>query len=240
MVLRDDRQGLDFVARVPRGIPTHEWALGLGDALHNLRSSLDAAAWGMAHFGGATPTRPKRVSFPVCSDPKEWAAAVKDWVGELPPDLRNRLQVLQPYTYGLGQPSVLTILHELDIQDKHRDMLTVSCDLGAINIDGSFRYEDETTDAVPRLEMLEGRRFADGVILGTLHAGATVATIGQTILRPAVRVQLVYQSQTFDVPAMVQQFVDETRRYLDILMAGLEPVGPEEQWSPLEVNYKQD
>jgi hypothetical protein len=64
-VLREDRQGIDLIARVPRGIPKHEWSLGLGDALHNLRSAFDAVAWGMAHFDDAKPARPKRVAFPT-------------------------------------------------------------------------------------------------------------------------------------------------------------------------------
>lgn len=43
-VLREDRLGIDLVARVPKGIPKHEWSLDLGDALHNLRSAFDAVA----------------------------------------------------------------------------------------------------------------------------------------------------------------------------------------------------
>jgi hypothetical protein len=220
-VLREDRQGIDLVARVPRGIPKHEWSLGLGDALHNLRSAFDAVAWGMAHFDGAKPTRPKRVSFPICEDEKQWNEAVRSWVGELSPEFQNRLKLMQPYTYAPGKVTVLSMLHELDIQDKHRDILSVSADLHAINLGGSYAYEDPAVQAVPRVEMYPNIQFADGVVLGSIHAGAEIRMLGQMILRPTIRAQLTYQDSTYEVVPTLQQFVVETRRHLDILMNGL-------------------
>ncbi len=106
-VLCEDRHGIDLIARAPRGIPKHEWALGLGDALHNLRSAFDAVAWGMAHFNDAKPTRPTSVAFPICEDEKRWNAAVKAWVGEIQPEFQERLRIMQPFTYAMevGPPS---------------------------------------------------------------------------------------------------------------------------------------
>ena len=85
-VLRDDRLAIDLIARVPNGIPKYEWALGLGDALHNFRSAFDAVAWGMANFGDSEPSRPKSVSFPICEDEKRWREALKAWVGDIQPE----------------------------------------------------------------------------------------------------------------------------------------------------------
>lgn len=235
--LREDRQGFDLVARVPRGIPKHEWSLDLGDALHNLRSAFDALAWGMAHFGEARPTRPKRVSFPICEDEEQWEEAVRNWIGEIPPEFQERLRIMQPFTYAPGSMTVLSVLHALDIQDKHRDILTVSADLHGINLDGSFEYEDHDTQAVPRVEMRPDVKFGDGVVLGTIHAGAPIRMIGRMILRPAMKVQLTYRDSTHDVMPMLQQFVVETRRYLDILLFGLaSPDEPDEaEWKPMDV-----
>ncbi|HEY9308181.1 MAG TPA: hypothetical protein VIP82_10310, partial [Microbacterium sp.] len=128
-VLSEDRQGIDLVARVPRGIPKHEWSLDLGDALHNLRSAFDAVAWGMATFKDASPTNPRKVTFPICEEEKQWNEAVKTWVSEIHPEFQERLRIMQPFTYAAGGLSVLSMLHGLDIQDKHRDILTVSADL---------------------------------------------------------------------------------------------------------------
>lgn len=237
-VLREDRQGFDLVARVPRGIPKHEWALDLGDALHNLRSALDAVAWGMAHFNDAKPTRPKRVTFPICDDERQWDEAVRAWVGEIQPEFQERLRIMQPFTYvPAGGLSMLSMLHDLDIQDKHRDILTVSADLHEINLGGSFEYEDHDTEARPSVDMRSDVKFGDGVVLGTIHAGASIRMVDRMILRPGMKVQLTYRDKTHDVMPMLQQFVVETRRHLDILMHGL--AAPDETdeaaWSPMDV-----
>lgn len=236
-VLSEDRTGIDLVARVPKGIPKHEWSLDLGDALHNLRSAFDAVAWGMAHFKDAEPAHPKSVSFPICTEEKQWRKAVSDWVGEIDPELQERLRLMQPFTFvPAGQVSLLSILHDLDIQDKHRDILTVTADLESINLGGSFRYEDPSTPALPRFEMKNDAKFGDGVVLGTIHAGAPIQMVGQMILRPAIKVQLVHENKTFDAMPMLQQFVQETRRYLDILLFGLaSPDENEAEWSPMEM-----
>ena len=98
-VLREDRLGIDLVARAPKGIPKHDWSLDLGDALHNPRSAFDAVAWGMAHFKDAEPTRPKSVYFPICIDEKQWKKALNDWVGEIDPEFQERLRIMQPFTF---------------------------------------------------------------------------------------------------------------------------------------------
>lgn len=241
-VLRDDRQGINLVARVPRGIPKHEWALLLGDALHNFRSAFDALAWGMAHFSDAQPTKPKSIYFPICNNQKQWNDALKAWVGELPSELQKRLQIMQPYNYTpAGMPSILRMLHDLDIQDKHKDFLTVSADMNGLGFDGAvFKYNKPHVTAVPHLEMHTDVKFEDGVVLGTLHAGATIEMLGTFILRPSMRVQLTWEGQTFDVESILAQFTTETRRCLDILMHGLAPLEEgEDEWASLDVNRSQ-
>lgn len=232
-VLREDRLGIDLVARVPKGVPKHEWSLDLGDALHNFRSAFDAMAWGIAHFNDTEPTRPKSVYFPICTEEKQWRKALNDWVGDIHPEFQERFRIMQPFTYTpAGGVSVLSMLHDLDIQDKHRDILTVSADLTGLSFDGSFTYEDYDIPAVPRLDMLSNIKFGDGVVLGTLHAGAPIRMVGQMTLRPAMKVQITYQDTTYDVMPMLEQFVTKTRRYLDILLLGLaSPAG--EEWSPM-------
>jgi hypothetical protein len=237
-VLREDALGIDLIARVPRGIPKHEWSLDLGDALHNLRSAFDALAWGMAHFNDTQPAHPMSVYFPICTDERQWKRALSAWVGDIHPELQERLRIVQPFTYAPAEAvSVLSMLHDLDVQDKHRETLTVSADLHGINLAGSFEYEDHDTSAVPSVDMRSDTKFADGAILGTIHAGAPIHLIGQMILRPAMKVQLSYRESAHDVMPMLQQLAAETRRYLDILLFGLAP--PEEpdggDWSPMDV-----
>lgn len=220
-VLREDRKGLNFVARVPRGIPKHEWALDLGDALHNFRSAFDAVAWGMAHFKDAFPKRPKRVIFPIFNEESKWNDAVREWIGDLLPEFQARLRLVQPFNYTSDAPDLLTALHDLDIQDKHRDMLLVSANLNHLSFNGAaFEYVDPEAETKVQLEMYEGVTFADGAVLGTLHAGSAVEAVDRMILRPSMQVQLSYGGQTYDAVTLLRQFRDETRRYLDILLGG--------------------
>lgn len=236
-VLREDRQGIDLVARVPRGIPQPEWSLDLGDALHNFRSAFDAVAWGMTHFNDAEPTQPKIVTFPICENEKRWKNGVKAWIGDIRPEFQERLRIMQPFTYAPGGVTVLSMLHDLDIQDKHRDILTVSADLHQVNLNGSFEYEDGDTPVMPRLEMHADTRIEDGVAVGTIHAGGHIRVVGEMILRPKMKVQLKYKNATHDVVPMLQQFAVETRRYLDILLYGLATPDESEgaEWLPMDL-----
>jgi len=234
-VLREDRLGFDLVARVPNGMPKHEWSLDLGDALHNLRSALDAVAWGMAHFNGAEPSRPKAVQFPVCAEEKQWKKALHDWVSEIPLDFQERLRIIQPFILEpAAGVSLLSMLHDLDIQDKHREFLTVSIDLNQINLGGFFKYEEAGTSAMPRVDMLPDAEFNDGVVLGTIYTGAPVRPDGQLTLRPATKLQLSYRGEIFDAIQILSQLLSGTRYFLDILLFGL-PTPNEAGWSPIGV-----
>ena len=151
----------------------------------------------MAHFGDTQPSKPKSVSFPICVEEKQWNDALKSWAGELKPEFQNRLRIMQPFTFvETGAFSVLKMLHDLDIQDKHKDFLTVSADLNGVVLDGAFfEYENHDAAATPRLDMKTDVKFGDGVVLGTLHAGAAIKTLGQMILRPAMKVQLTWKTR---------------------------------------------
>jgi hypothetical protein len=61
--------------------------------------------------------------------------------------------------------------------------------------------------------------------------------LGQMILRPSMRVQLTYKDATHDVTPMLQQFIVETRRCLDILLYGLASPGDPDagEWLPMDV-----
>lgn len=54
-VLREDRLRIDLSARVPKGIPKHDWSLELGVALHNLRSELGHRARHAPDKGASRP-----------------------------------------------------------------------------------------------------------------------------------------------------------------------------------------
>jgi hypothetical protein len=191
----------------------------------------------MAHFNDAVPSSPKRVAFPICESEKQWGEAVKNWVGEIHPEFQERVRLLQPFMHATGQVTMLSMLHELDIQDKHRDLVNVSIDLDGLSVGGFFEYEDPANPGVPWVEMRTGIKFADGQILGTIYTGAPVKLTGQLIIRPAMQMQLIHNDSTLELMGTLQQFISESRRYLDILMSGLaspdQPAEPD--WSPMTV-----
>ncbi|MGW9168694.1 hypothetical protein [Agromyces sp. NPDC055658] len=223
-VLREDRQGMDLVAHVPKGIPTHEWALDLGDAIHNMRCAFDAVAWGMAHFEGAKPTKPKRVKFPIFDEESKWDEAVRDWIGELRPEFQARLRLMQPFNYttSSGPPFGLSLLHDLDIRDKHKDTLDVSANLNELlTTGGLFEFEDPDAKAFLRLEMHKDVGFTDGAVVAALYTGATVSRVEKALFRPTLRVVLTHDSVSYDALWALHHLRQETRRYLDILLGGL-------------------
>lgn len=110
--------------------PTQVLATVMGDALHNLRSALDAVVWEMATFGDAAPSSEdaeRAVQFQLYDDP----AKFKKWherVGSLSEVFIARLEAEQPYRRAaalaaLGQEDTLVALHRLDVLDKHRNSI---------------------------------------------------------------------------------------------------------------------
>lgn len=226
-VVREDGQNIDLILRVPRGgIPSHEWALTLGDALHNLRSAFDAVAWGMAHYDGAEPKRPRDVMFPIARTEDQWNSAVGKWVGALNPEFQHRLAIMQPYTYAPGIESVLTLLHDLDIRDKHQNLIYVTTNLEAIELEGGFQYVDEAVEAEVKMTGHEVKGMADGALIATLDAGAQVRREITLHARPVIAMALEHKGETRDVREVLLLLVTETRRCLDILFRGLDTNEP--------------
>lgn len=64
-------------------------------------------------------------------------------------------------------------------------------------------------------------KFGDADVLGAIHAGAPIRMLGQMILRPGMKVLLAHRDATHESMPVLQQFIGETRRYLDVLLFGL-------------------
>jgi len=235
-IVREDGRNIDLTLRVPRGgVPSHEWALTLGDALHNLRSAFDAVAWGMAHHGGAVPKRPRAVMFPIARNVDQWNEAVTKWVGALHPEFQHRLSIMQPYTYAPGAESVLSLLHDLDIRDKHQNLITVSTNLEGFHVEGGFEYVDKSVEAEIQLTGHPVEGVADGAVIATLDAGAQVRRELTLHARPLLSMVLEHKGETREVSEVLTLLVTETRRYLDILLRGLDtepPIPPQDDLAP--------
>lgn len=95
----------------------------IGDALHNLRASLDYLAFELFRLENPTGDG-SRVYFPACkfpqTDPRYREAFLNRIKGISNPVVVEALDALQPYHFGDPERDLLAVLHDLDIQDKHQ------------------------------------------------------------------------------------------------------------------------
>ena len=95
----------------------------IGDALHNLRASLDYLAFELFRLENPTGDG-GRVYFPVCKVPPTDAGYKTAFLDRIPgisnPVVVDALDALQPYHFVRPEQDLLAVLHHLDIQDKHQ------------------------------------------------------------------------------------------------------------------------
>ncbi len=112
-----------FRLKMRRPAPLRDWALIIGDAVHNARAALDYIAWRLAgSVPGDTST-----SFPICSCLDSFKNASKSRLKKLLPDAIAAIGELQPYLRPNVKESALWLLEELDRRDKHRLLTPIQC-----------------------------------------------------------------------------------------------------------------
>ncbi len=94
----------------------------VGDAMHNLRTALDFIANDIEF--ATTGERSSHTKFPVCNTRDELVAAINGgFAHKAPQRIRDFIvDVVQPYEEGDGQ--LIWALHRLDIEDKHRLLIS--------------------------------------------------------------------------------------------------------------------
>lgn len=105
----------DILAEPPVSIP-----LAIGDAIHNMRSALDILACDLVRRAGGTPGT--NVMYPFCND----AASLDDVIKKrglsgLTSAELDAIRDTKPYK---GGNDILRSIHDLDIDDKHKLLLT--------------------------------------------------------------------------------------------------------------------
>lgn len=119
-----------------------------GDALHNLRSSLDYLVWQLALLTTGHPGT--ETAFPIClTDGEASQKRIKTLLKHVPNDAREIIKDLQPYnTRDELKPElhILWLLHRLSIIDKHQFVTvagaqwTIDCKKGM-----GYRWLNEAT-----------------------------------------------------------------------------------------------
>lgn len=118
----DDATG-EFVHKieVAPDIP-NDIRFALGDAIHNLRSTLDHAAYAVVEAGTCSPANDTH--FPIFNTAQEYTRRRDTRIPGLRKMCYEAFDRIQPYKGGFGH--WIWQLHRLDIIDKHRLLLTTS------------------------------------------------------------------------------------------------------------------
>jgi hypothetical protein len=112
------------VVRVSEPIPC-DFPAYIGDAIHNLRASLDLLACELVRLSGKSD---KSVYFPFAESGQDLEIMIKKRrIDRAAPDVVDIIRALKPYR---GGNDALRALHDLDIMDKHSLLIPVAYYVG--------------------------------------------------------------------------------------------------------------
>jgi hypothetical protein len=99
-----------------------------GEIIHHLRSCFDHVIWALAAKNGAPDE--SRITFPVCETIEKYKKAIDGGIIKGVSAIhRPLIEALQPYRTPDPPNSILKIVHDLDITDKHRLLIIVASTL---------------------------------------------------------------------------------------------------------------
>lgn len=122
------RRLIYFVNNVDQ--PDPQLAEIVGDALHNLRSSLDHIAYRLVENGSGQPPS-RRIYFPIFDDRTNYESDGHRQVRGASPNAVQVIDAIRPYREGNSR---LWQLHRLNIVDKHRLLLMGGAVFDSVNI----------------------------------------------------------------------------------------------------------
>jgi hypothetical protein len=196
-----------YVARLknPPAIPAPEWALMIGDCVHNARASLDYIAWELA---GADPAD-MRTQFPIFRTIEGYRARGERRVAALPQEARTLMEKLQPYQTDDPAKHVLWVLHELDAADKHK-LLTVT----AVMAEGGqfgFQIPDGVDIEDFRLAVFPDAVLGHDAVIGEIHVGSPIPEVTvQLEITPSVAFgEILGWGRRMFVVQNLQRIIDE-------------------------------
>lgn len=156
--LRPGRLGMKVVLKEFRESPPFdEWALIFGECIHNLRSSLDNLAFGLARLKKDPPSQPKTIAFPIFKDKEDFERNGRRSLKQLPEDASNLIERLQPFQrdgseqFGRPEDDFLLKLQLFNNLDKHQvpSMTLVAPSGMELSIHAEFYSDDHTNENVP-------------------------------------------------------------------------------------------
>lgn len=221
-----DMHTIEFRLILRREPPIEEWSLILGDALHNLRSTFDNVVWALATLDGAVPKYAQKVTFPVTSSQLHWEQRVKT-LESIPADLLERLRTIQPWATATDRnESLLWLLHQFDIADKHQGLIAASLHFKRLLV-GGFDLDRGSLDALNASPLTYETRktpapFEDDALLLTVRSALQPLIAGRDY-RARVDAQFAVapdeQHMTL-LDSLIGDLIARTREWLDLIYGG--------------------
>lgn len=161
--VNEDQTALSFFAHMAQPPPVAEWALVLGDAVHCVRSALDALAWELTHLNGRVPSNERQVAFPLDKKPAQFKNR-RAHLDTVPGDVFARIEAVQPFHAPDPEHSLLALISDLDNQDKHRT--TLSLRPSAFNIESRAIVNLQAGTVVRQVAPPGDMELGEGSFLG--------------------------------------------------------------------------
>jgi hypothetical protein len=160
---------------VERTRPPDDWSLALGDAVHNLRASLDHAVWAASD----PALRDNRTIFPITDSAKSFGDA-EDRIAGVPDNVRSLIAEAQPFRTDPNDPrfAPLAFLRKLSNADKHRELTTVAVqvEMPVIGYQGP-RSDVSFTDKGQERDLSHGAKVMAFAVTGPKAAEVTVEPV---------------------------------------------------------------
>src|SRR5665647_282058 len=223
-VISDDQHEVDVIVEMPASPPLTEFALCVGDAVHNLRAALDSVVWELAHLEGKTPRKPKRVAFPICLEESGWQSAEREFLETVHPVALARIRSVQPFLYEDGSRSALVALHAADIRDKHRTQLACTMTAQAIDFNlSTFKFVDEAEIPDPpfKIDIKGEGDLVDGQTLLSIHSTGRFEA-ARVPITLNVEIQIETDTGRISLNSLMNGLFGQVRATLDILYYGVE------------------
>lgn len=151
--------------------PLPMWSVLVGDALQNMRASLEHLVFSLTLAYSGEPDRPEDVSFPITDTPGKFEAIRKQRIGLMHPDAQAVIQRLQPYHRDGAKHDYLMVLDDLARVDRHRTLHLTPAFVVNTAADIVFARDLDITEAT--------------LHLGPVKDGAKVATFRYTVTGPS-------------------------------------------------------
>lgn len=155
-----------YVLRVTEAhdIPDEDWALIIGDCVHNIRCCVDYIAWELA---GGDPTDTE-TQFPIYSTEAGWDKRGVSRVKRMSADAQAFMKRLQPFNSQDPTRDVLTALRILDDADKHKLLTVVAAMPDHIGLEWATPGAPDNPPPEPTINLNVDAVVAHGAILATV------------------------------------------------------------------------